>query len=153
MNHILSKRECQRVYARIAKEFGGNQVREALDFRVSAEALAEHQCADHVCDAADERQWGIDRVAAECAQLRDEVAELVADDLFDGVLPEAEIAQRVQRPAALLLPETAFREDQSYDSRYADIATHYVHEYADLQRLFYITFSAWMSAYRYTSTY
>ena len=89
-------------------------MREALYFRVAAEALAEHQRADHVCDAADERQRGVDGAAVECTQLRDEVAELVADDLLDRVLPEAEIAQRVQRPAALLLPESAFREDQSY---------------------------------------
>ena len=47
--------------------------------------------------------------------MRDEVAELVADDLLDGVLSEAEIAQRVQRPAALFIPEFAFRENQSYE--------------------------------------
>lgn len=87
------------------------RVDHVIELGIGADPRVEEELSDHIAEAA--HQW--ERDAHMCGRARElefvhEARELLAHDVLDRVLPEAEIAQRVQREPALLLPLRAVHE-------------------------------------------
>ena len=107
-----------------AHDFVDHEVEDMRELGVfGSEPLAEHERADHVRDRHVHLEAQVERRAhAPCglrrprlrAQVLDELREFPERRVLCTLVAEPEVAQRMQRKAALLYPQRALREQDAY---------------------------------------
>ena len=107
-----------------AHDFVDHEVEDVCELGVlGGEPLSEHERADHVRDRHVHLEAQVERRAhAACGlrrprlrtQVLDELREFAERRVLCALVAEPEVAQRMQRKAALLYPQRALREQDTY---------------------------------------